>query len=78
MEDLYIAIAVIFNIMIILWKYDKGRGYNATFDVALLCLVFYAFSGSEKLLVIGTIASAGISLILTVRPPKFLKGLDNA
>ena len=77
METIYIALAVVFNIYIIMKKYDTNRSVNATFDLCLLIVVFFAFSGTEKLLVIGTIASAIISAMLTVKPPKFLKGLDN-
>lgn len=71
MEYLIIGIAVFFNIAIIKWKFDKGRTTDASVDATLLVLVTVVFSGSYGALVVGTIASALISLYLLISPPKF-------
>ena len=65
------AIAVAFNLMVIKWKYEKARYADATMDAACLFIVTTVFSGTYGSLVVGTIASAIISIYLYVFPPKF-------
>lgn len=62
------GIATAFNILIIKWKLENQGSVHAGIDAGLLALVFWLFSGSTALLVIGTIASAIISIYLLFRP----------
>jgi hypothetical protein len=71
MEFLLVGLAVFFNIAFIKWKFDKSRYADATLDLTLLVIVMLLFSGSYGALVVGTIASAFISLFLYFSPPKF-------
>lgn len=73
MEFVIIGIAVFFNIAVIKWKYDKARYGDATLDFTCLVAVSILFSGSYAALVVGTIASALVSLYLLVSPPKLPK-----
>ena len=66
-----IGIAVAFNILIVIWKFKHGREVDATVDGALLVAVAMLFSGSEGLLIIGTIGSAIVSTYLLFDPIKF-------
>lgn len=70
MENVYVGIAVFFNLAIIIWKVEKKRYPDAALDSFLLFLVAYLFSGSYDALVAGTVASALVSLLLLARPPK--------
>ena len=70
MEFLIVGIAVFFNIAVIKWKFDKRRFADATLDLTLLILVMILFRGSYGALVVGTVASALISLFLLASPPK--------
>lgn len=71
MEFLLVGLAVFFNIAFIKWKFDKSRYADATLDLTLLVIVMLLFSGSYGALVVGTVASAFISLFLYFSPPKF-------
>ena len=68
MEIIAIGIAVAFNILIVLWKYQHGRILDATVDGTLLVLVAIVFSGSTAALIIGTIGSAIVSIYLLFSP----------
>ena len=70
MEFLIVGIAVFFNIAFIKWKFDRKRYADATLDLILLVLVAILFSGSYAALVVGSVASALVSLYLYVSPPK--------
>lgn len=70
MEFVLVGIVVFFNIAFIKWKFDKNRTGEALLDVTLLVAVMLLFSGSYGALVIGTIASALVSLFLYISPPK--------
>jgi len=63
------GIALAFNLLVILYKVQTERQVNAALDGALLALIFWLFSGSLGALVIGTIASAIISIYLLINPP---------
>lgn len=65
-----IAIAVVLNVVFIKWKYDCKRYLNATVDLLLMIGVMYLFKGSFDALVVGTIASAIISIYLFFSPPR--------
>lgn len=70
MEFILIGFAVFFNIAFIKWKYDRRRYSDAALDSALMLGVMFLFSGSYGALVIGTIASALVSIYLFISPPK--------
>lgn len=67
-----IGIAAFFNVAVIIHKLNKQRYINGIIDAALLIAVMILFSGSYGALVIGTIASAFISIYLNFVPLKFL------
>jgi hypothetical protein len=70
MAYLFIGIAVAFNLLILLWKIRKERILDAMIDGGFLIAVAVLFSGSYGALVVGTIASAIVSLYLLISPPK--------
>lgn len=70
MEFIITGIAVAFNLLVIKWKYEKHRYGDATLDAACLFIVTTVFSGTYSALVVGTIASAIISVYLYIFPPK--------
>jgi hypothetical protein len=69
-EFAIIGIAVFFNIAIIKWKFDRARYADAILDMSLLILIGAVFSSSYSALVVGTIASALISIFLLFSPVK--------
>lgn len=71
MEFILVGFAVFFNIAFIKWKFDRERYADAILDLVLLVLVAILFSGSYGALVVGTVASALVSLYLYFSPPKF-------
>lgn len=71
MELIFMAIAVWFNIVFIKWKFEKERYLDAIFDLSLMLGVMFLFNGTYSALVVGTIASALISIHLFFFPPKF-------
>ena len=71
MEFLITGIAVAFNLMVIKWKFEKRRYGDASLDACSLFIVTTVFSGTYGSLVVGTIASAIISVYLYIYPPKF-------
>ena len=72
-EFIIIGCAVFFNIAVIKWKYDKARYADAILDFVCLVAVAILFSGSYAALVVGTIASALVSIYLLISPPKLPK-----
>lgn len=70
MEFILIGLAVFFNLVILKWKIDKTRYMDAFLDATLLTLVMFVFSGSYGALVVGTIASALVSIYLLFSPLK--------
>lgn len=73
MEFIIIGIAVFFNIAVIKWKFDRERYADAFVDFGCLIVVALLFSGSYAALVVGTIASALVSIYLFFSPPKLPK-----
>lgn len=67
---LIIGIAVALNIVLVIWKLRNDRVADGTVDGILLVAVAWLFSGSEALLIIGTIGSAITSLYLLASPVK--------
>lgn len=70
MEFVLIGLAVFFNIVVLKWKFDKGRYADALLDAVLLGGVMFVFSGTYGALVVGTIASALVSIYLLFSPIK--------
>ena len=70
MEFIVIGLAVAFNCMIIKVKFERERTADGFLDTALLVLITIVFNGTYGALVVGTIASAFISVFLLLQPPK--------
>lgn len=70
MEFAIIGFAVFFNIAFIKWKFDRRRYLDACLDTFLMIVVMILFSGSYSALVVGTLASALVSIFLFISPPK--------
>jgi len=77
-EAILIALATVFNIMIIKWKLGKKRYEDAAFDFTILLILAMLFSGSLGGLVIATITSFFVSLYLILSPPTFLSTIDSS
>lgn len=73
MEYLVIGVAVAFNLLVVLWKFKKQRMLDAAIDGSLLVAVAIVFSGSYGALVVGTVASAVVSVYLLISPIKVNK-----
>jgi len=67
---LIMGCALAFNLLVIKWKFEHSRNSDAFLDLGLLALIAMFFSGSKEGLMIGTIASAIISIYLLRYPPK--------
>ena len=67
---LIMGVAVAANIIIIKWKFEKDRTNDALLDAGLLIVLAFVFSGTISGLMVGTVASAVISLYLLISPPK--------
>ena len=76
MEFIVIGLAVAFNCIIIKEKFQRGRVEDGTFDLILLVVITLVFSGTYGSLVVGTIASAFISVYFMASPPTFITNLD--
>ena len=76
MEFLVIGLAVAFNCIIIKEKFQRGRIEDGAFDLILLVVITLVFSGTYGALVVGTIASAFVSLYFMASPPTFFTSLD--
>ena len=62
------GIVTIFNFVILIHKFRKGRYFDFTLDLALMAFICYQFVGSFSALCIGMIASMGISIYLLFKP----------
>ena len=69
---LLMGIAVAFNLIVIKMKIERYRYEDAGLDAAMLVMLGWLFSGSIAGLMIGTIASAFISIYLFISPPDTL------
>jgi len=67
---LVMGVALAFNFLIIKWKFEHKRTSDAILDTGLLILIGLVFKGTITGLMIGTVASAIISLYLLAFPPK--------
>ena len=67
---LMMGAALSFNLIIIKIKIEHNRKTDAALDAGLLALIGVVFSSTITGLMIGTIASAIISLYLLAFPPK--------
>ena len=64
------GIALAFNFLVIGWKLEKNRMFDAFIDISLLAIIMWLTAGTLKGMLVGTIASAIISLVLLARRPK--------
>ena len=76
MEFIVIGLAVAFNCIVIKEKFQRGRTEDGVFDLILLVAITLVFSGTYGSLVVGTIASAFISVYFMASPPTFFTNLD--
>ncbi|MFA7029981.1 MAG: hypothetical protein WC179_06910 [Candidatus Cloacimonadaceae bacterium] len=67
------AIATMFNFIILKWKLEKERYADFVFDILCLIAISWLFAGTLGGMVIAMTSSALISLYLIAFPPKFLK-----
>ena len=65
---LAIGLATIFNIVIIIHKVRKVRLFDAALDMSIMCAICAIFSGTFSALVVGMIASMGVSIYLLFNP----------
>ena len=70
MEFAFIGVAVAFNFLVIKAKFEKARFADAFLDFFALAIIAFFFSSSYGALVVGTVASAIISIYLYIFPPK--------
>lgn len=75
MEYLLIGLVSAFNLIVIKMKLERKRYEDAFFDLGLMAVLAYLFSGSYGGMVVAMVASLAISLYLFVSPPKFTSGL---
>lgn len=73
MEIIILGAALAFNLLVIKYKFEAKRTEDASLDLGMLVLIAIFFSGSYPALVMGTVASAIISIYLYFYPPQFLK-----
>lgn len=75
MEFILIGIVSAFNLIIIKVKLEKKRYEDAVFDLSLMALLAFLFSGSYGGMVVAMVASLAISIYLLISPPKFTSTL---
>lgn len=75
MEFILIGIVSAFNLIIIKVKLEKKRYEDAVFDLSLMALLAFLFSGSYGGMVVAMVASLAISTYFLVSPPKFVSML---
>ena len=66
---LIMGVALSFNILIILWKAQHQRFMDAVLDAGLLAVVMMLSGGSAIGMMVGTIASAIVSIYLLINRP---------
>lgn len=71
MTLLIIGVAVAFNLLIVLWKFQNRPLIDAIVDASLLILVAMVFSVSTAALTVGTIGSFIVSVYLIFKPFRF-------
>ena len=60
--------------LIIKIKVERKRYQDAIFDLSLMAILAFLFSGSFGGMVVAMVASFSVSLFLLASPPKFFKG----
>lgn len=71
MEFVMIGLVSAFNLIVIKVKVEKKRYEDAVFDLSLMALLAYLFSGSFGGMVVAMVGSLAISLYLLASPPRF-------
>lgn len=77
MEFIIIGIVTALNFLFIKKKFDLKRYEDAIFDLILLVVILFIFSGSYGALVVGMVASLVISISFYANPPEFITPLIN-
>ena len=77
MEYLIMGIAAAFNLLIVYWKVSHNRVGDGVLDAIALVILSSIFGGTLGGMLVATVASAIVSLVLLINPPK-LKGKANA
>ena len=62
------GIATAINLMVVVFKFQKGDTVNGSIDFGVLAIVMYVFQGSFSALAVGVIASAIFSGYLLLKP----------
>lgn len=70
---LVIGVCVFFNFAIIISKFKRKRYLDATIDLITFVCISSLFNTGLYTLIIGTIASACLSIYLMIFPPKLPK-----
>lgn len=78
MEFLIIGLVSAFNLIIIKIKLEKKRYEDAVFDLSLMVILAFLFSGSYGGMVVAMVGSLSVSLYLLVSPPRFFAGFKAA
>lgn len=71
MEYILIGVVSAFNLIVIKMKLERKRYEDGFFDLALMMVLAYMFSGSYGGTVVAMVASFAISLYLFISPPRF-------
>jgi hypothetical protein len=71
-----VGLAVAFNFWIIKVKFERKRYLDALLDLFVLTFISFLFAGSFGGLIVATVASAIISVLLYIFPPKLPKLSD--
>lgn len=74
MEYILIGVVSAINLLIVKVKVERKRYEDAFFDVALMTLLAFLFSGSYGGMVVAMVASLVVSIWLLASPPKFFSG----
>jgi hypothetical protein len=69
-STMIMGVAVAANILIIKFKIDRQRYSDALLDSTILVLIAFIFKGTISGLMVGTVASAIVSIYLWFSPPK--------
>ena len=75
MEYVLIGVVSAINLLIVKVKVERKRYEDAFFDVALMALLAFLFSGSYGGMVVAMVASLVVSIWLLASPPKFFSGV---
>lgn len=75
MELILIGVITALNFIVVKMKIERKRYEDAFFDVTLMAIMAFLFSGSYAGMVVAMVASISVSVYLLFSPPKFTSGL---